>query len=151
MSARVSDVSAAARGRLAERLVPVALALVGAVRDQDGDGIAEFLAGLSAGERDALPVILAAMVPDDRTPQDLLSWVTFDELGRPLPAGAQMVLWSPPGPRRTRKDAHPCGTPGAASRHYANGERPCEACRAAWNADQERRKAGKRQREGQVA
>jgi hypothetical protein len=95
-----STVSAAARGRLAERLVPVAMTFVGAVRNLDADGITEFLDELTEDERLALPVILAAMVPDDRTPQELLAWVDFDEFGAPLPDGAEMVLWSPPAVRR---------------------------------------------------
>jgi hypothetical protein len=137
----ISTVSAAARGRLAERLVPVAMAFVGAVRDVDGDGIAEFLKGLSGDERLTLLVILAAMVPHDQAPQDLLAWVDWDEFGAPLPEGAQMVLYSP-----YRRGGMPasCGTRGAYQRHLKAQEPPCDPCRAAESDYQTgRRAAGK--------
>jgi hypothetical protein len=35
----------------------------------------------------------------------------------------------PPG----RPVTAPCGTPSAYKRHRRHGERPCEACRLAWN------------------
>lgn len=132
-------------GNLAERLVPVAASFVSVVRDEDRDAITAFLAKRTAHERDALLVILAAMIPDDRTPADLLSWVTWDEHGYPLPPDTVLVLHQggrKPGPApKPPGELAPCGTATAAKRHYANGERPCEPCRAAANADQ----AAKRQ------
>jgi len=65
-------------GKLAVRLVPKALELVGLVRDEGPDAIWEFQRKLRPREREALPVILAAMVPDDRTAEELLAWVTWD-------------------------------------------------------------------------
>ena len=132
-------------GDLAERLVPVAASFVGVVREEDRDGVTAFLSALAVHERDALLVVLAAMIPEDRTPADLLSWVTWDEEGRPLPPDTVLVLHEGgrkrgPGPRPPGEIA-PCGTATAAKRHYANGERPCEPCRLAANAD----KAAKRQ------
>ena len=139
---------AAARGRLAERLVPVALAFVDLVRrNGDQEAIGAFLDDLSAEQTRALPVILAAMVDDEATPQELLSWVDFDEHGRSLPAGAEMVLWSPPKPQR-REAA--CGSPSGAERHRRNGERPCRECLDAYNAARQARKET-RQREGAAA
>jgi hypothetical protein len=77
--------AAAARGDLAERMVDAACALACGVRDEDADAIAEFLAGYTAREKDALLVVLAAMVPvDTATKADLLAWVTFDEHGQPF-------------------------------------------------------------------
>lgn len=134
MSAAVSQVSAAARGRVAEAMVPVAMAFVGVVRDQDGEGVGNFLRALSGAEREALPVILAAMVPDDKTPQELLAWVTWDENGDPLPRDAEMVLYRPRRRKYERKvprQLQPCGTWAAAQRHRAHGEDMCEACKAA--------------------
>ncbi len=132
-------------GELAERLVPVAASFVGVVRDEDRDGVTAFLAARTQHERDALLVILAAMIPDDLSPADLLSWVTWDEHGRPLPPETVFVLHEggrkrgpapqPPG------ELAPCGTATAAKRHYANGEKPCEPCRVAANEAQ----AAKRQ------
>ena len=115
-------------GNLAERLVPLAAEFAGLVHgDGDRDTIAAFLHGLPAEERGALPVILAAMIPPDRTPAELLSWVTWDEYGRPLPPGTELVMSS--GRRRHIPDLEPaeCGTRRAYNRHLSNGER-CEVC-----------------------
>ena len=124
-------------GRLAERTVPQALALACAVRDEDRDGIGEWLAEFSPEAQlpervTALLVVLAAMVPvDGVTPQALLDWVQWDEAGRPLKPGTELVLYAKPD--HTRADLKPCGTAAALSRHYANGERPCDECKA-WKA-----------------
>jgi hypothetical protein len=142
----VSLIGAAAKGRLAERMVPQALEFACLVRDRDAEGIGGWLGALTDEERDVLPLVLAAMVDIDRTPAELLSWVTFDELGQPLPEDAQMVLWSA-GQRKQRKDALPCGTPAAAQRHYKNREPLCGPCRAALDVQKEQRLAEKAQRE----
>lgn len=43
---------------------------------------------------------------------------------------------------RLRSDVKPCGTPAAYTRHRAAGEKPCDACRLAWNESvRQRRKA----------
>jgi hypothetical protein len=79
-------VKAAARGRLAARLVPKALELACLVHgDGDAEAIGRFLGGLPERERAALPVILAALVDVDRPVSDLLAYVTWDEFGCPLP------------------------------------------------------------------
>lgn len=61
---------------LLKEMLPVATALVCAVRDRERDDIAEAIAPL---ERDwlrtkALVIALAAMVPDDRTFAELVLW-----------------------------------------------------------------------------
>ena len=122
-------------GELAERLVPVAASFVGVVRNEDRGNVTRFLRGLTQHERDALPVILAAMIPDDQTPADLLKWVDWDEFGRPLPPDTVLVLHDG-GRKRGPKPTLPCGTPAAYKRHLANGERPDEACRLAGNTAQ---------------
>lgn len=63
------------RADLAERLVPVACELVCAVRD-DPDQV-QRVVRRHRGELHALVVVLAAMVPDDRTPQQLLGWADW--------------------------------------------------------------------------
>lgn len=63
------------RGDLAEFLVLVACQLAGAVRD-DPDDVARILA-THADNLDALAVVLAAMVPDDRSAADLLAWMDW--------------------------------------------------------------------------
>lgn len=64
--------------RLAERLLPKALELVCLVRDEGPDAIGAWLAKLNRAERRALPVILAAMVPDDQPIDELLGWISWD-------------------------------------------------------------------------
>ena len=137
-------------GDLAERLVPVAASFVGVVREEDRDGVTAFLSDLAVHERDALLVILAAMIPEDRTPADLLSWVTWDEHGHPLPPDTVLVLHEGgrkrgPGPKPPGEIA-PCGTATAAKRHYANGEKPCEPCRVAANAEQAASRQARREK-----
>jgi WhiB family redox-sensing transcriptional regulator len=46
-------------------------------------------------------------------------------------------------PRRKRTHAV-CGTSSGYSKHYRNGEKPCDACRAAWSADDRERQARRR-------
>lgn len=142
-------VKACQRGELAERMVATACQLACLVRDSGRDEIGKFLATLGAGERDALLVVLAAMVPDDTAPGDLLSWITWDEYGRPLPSpshakGGGVAL--PPRRRPGRAAVQPCGTYAAYSRHKDRGElidgECTEAARAYWR-DRERTKRAK--------
>lgn len=79
-------------GELAGRLVPVAARLAAMVREEDREAIGTYLASLGEAERWALPVVLAAMVPADQTPAQLLEWVTWDEHGKPLPLDVAMVM-----------------------------------------------------------
>lgn len=119
MTATTLELTARQRGRLAERMVPVALELACLVRDEGPDAIGEFLGEVAGGtplpdQVTALLVVTAAMLPVDRPADDLLSWVTFDELGEPLDRPVQ-----------------PCGTRAAFHRHERAGEEPCEPCRRA--------------------
>lgn len=60
-----------------DRLIPIAMQLVGAVRMQDQDGVAEALAAAGRvypGPSAALCVLLAAMVPWELAPSELLAW-----------------------------------------------------------------------------
>lgn len=72
---------------LASDMVPVATDLVCLVRDWDRDGIADKLSSLSEHRKDALIVVLAAMVPDDIGTVDLLSWVPQEPDGEMHLAG----------------------------------------------------------------
>jgi hypothetical protein len=63
---------------LAERMVPVAMRVVGAVHDEGAGAVARALAPLTPQERIAVTVVLAAMVNPDRTPSELLAWVDWD-------------------------------------------------------------------------
>lgn len=63
---------------LAESLVPLAARLAGAVRDDVAE-VGRVLALVPPAHMHALAVVLAAMVPDDRTPRELLSWVDWGD------------------------------------------------------------------------
>lgn len=109
------------RGYLAERMVTVACELACLVRDSDAASIGEYLQTLRSDEKDALLVVQAAMIPDDKPVDDLLSWITFDQYGRPLDA-----------PRdRSGRIMQPCGTRAAYRRHLRRKEKPCDPCHRA--------------------
>jgi hypothetical protein len=145
----LSSLDARARGKLAEQMVPAALEFACLVRDQDAEAIGAWLQALTGQERDVLPLVLAAMVDVERTPQELLAWVTFDEEGWALPGDAEMVLWAP-RQRARHAPVQPCGTWAAAQRHRKNREPPCEPCRDAereYEALKRERKRQERQEE----
>lgn len=79
------EVTAKRRGTWARtRILPRAVAFVETVREEHRLGIGAALAGLDRVELEALAVVLSAMVPEDRSPQELLSWITWDDAGRPV-------------------------------------------------------------------
>ncbi|MGK4583462.1 helix-turn-helix domain-containing protein [Kitasatospora sp. HPMI-4] len=72
------------RSDLVERLLPIAAGLACITHGDGGpDDIAQTLADLDQTERDALIVVLAALVDPDTTITDALGYVTWDEHGRP--------------------------------------------------------------------
>lgn len=82
----MTALTAAERGELAERLLPVAANLVRLVHGDGGPrDIQQVLARLNPDELDALPVVLAALVDPARSLADALGWVTWDCHGRPCP------------------------------------------------------------------
>lgn len=83
------EVSAKRRGHWARTAVlPRALAFVQTVREEHRLGIGAFLAGLDRPSLEALAVVLAALVPDDRSVEELLAWTeAWDDRGRPVGAG----------------------------------------------------------------
>ena len=115
---------AKAMGALAESLIWPAIDLIGLVRGGSGDrdDIGALLSGLTDEERWALPVVLAAMVDHERTPDELLGWVSFDETGRPLRSPRTVTP-------RWRVQVG-CGTVESLRRHDLLRE-DCEACTAA--------------------
>jgi hypothetical protein len=75
--------SPAERGELAERMLPIAAGLACITHGDGGpDDIAQTLVDLDQAERDALIVVLAAMVNPDTTITDALGHITWDEHGR---------------------------------------------------------------------
>jgi hypothetical protein len=146
-------VKACARGELAARLVPVAQQFACLVRDEGPAGIRTFLASLTAYQKDALLVVQAGMIPLDRPAAELLSWVTWDEYGRPLPGPAAQD----PAPPRIAAPAseqagppvqNPCGTLAAYRRHQRRGELiddDCqEAARTCWRERAAARRAAEK-------
>ena len=144
---RPPGMSAAAREALAERLLPAAAELACLVRDEGAAATGAFIAALPPGDRDALLVILAALVPGDRPFADLLGWVTWDGEGRPLDPAE-------PARRRYRRTAPlmPCGSLAAYWRHLRARERACNLCSAAKAADDAgRERSGHRTRREEAA
>lgn len=102
--------------------------LVGAVRDRDPDTVQELLEHGGTADLYALAVTLAAMVPDDLTPAELLAW--NDE---------QRYVFTP-APRGLA----PHGTHSAFNRHRSDGSYPCSKC---WDAERTyQRNRGRRRR-----
>lgn len=70
-----------------DRLTSVAAQLVARVHDDDPDANAAWLEVVTdAEERRALPYVLAAMVPTDKTVGELLAWTR-----RPAPRGGRVI------------------------------------------------------------
>ncbi len=127
--------------RVAAQL-PLALELVGAVRDGGPDAVADALA--RTNDLAALVVMLAALVPDDQTPSELLAWWNPDAGERRKRRAEQRRL------RRMRqrdepvvRATQPCGTHAAYVRHWKRSETPDEDCVAAERLYQRERKRSK--------
>jgi hypothetical protein len=151
--------SACQRGELAARMVAAAVELACLVRDEGRDEITAFIDALTDEERDALLVVQAALIPLDADTGELLSWVTWDEYGRPLPdpaipdpapVTARRTLAAPPRPRRRRARLKPCGTYPAYSRHKRRGELIDDDCQAAARAYWAARGRAKRKAEAEA-
>lgn len=104
-----------------------AVLLVGAVHDEGPREVAMLLNPLTRADLNAVAVTLAAMVPADYTPAELLAWNDAQYV-RPEPsepAGNQAPLF--PTMLVTRR-LKPHGTHAAFNRHKNAGEIPCPAC-----------------------
>ncbi|MER5322397.1 DUF7368 family protein [Streptosporangium roseum] len=129
------------RARFTEHLLTIATHLACMVRDESGDSVAAYLDTLTSTERAHLPIIMAALIPVDRTVNDLLSWITWDEHGNPLPGKQSMAKKATAGARlkkkrvrtRPQKRLKPCGTYAAARRHQKNHEPLCDPCADAFS------------------
>jgi hypothetical protein len=117
---------------LVARLSQTAMDLVIRVRDEDPEENGEWLANLLPDPADwfRLAFVLAAAVPDDRSWADLTRWAKVTALDDDPQR---------PGPK-------PCGTPAAAARHRYHREPIDPACRAALQAENQKRKAQERER-----
>lgn len=94
------------REELALRTIPTACRLVCAVRDSAED-VEATLAGLSPEEVTALAVVLAAMVPDDRTPTDLLGWIVPRSTVRRSMWSEERLRWAHAAYERLRRTRQP--------------------------------------------
>jgi hypothetical protein len=116
-----AELTARAKGALAERMVPVAADLACAVRDEGPAAIGELLDGFTLQELYGLAVVLAGMVPVDQAVGDLLAWVP------------QEVQCAPEirEEKQSARELLPCGTRAAYARHLRAKEKPCQPCRTA--------------------
>lgn len=80
------------RDDLAAKLLPEALRFVGIVHDEGPDTAAEAYAEVPESHRDAFAVVLAALVPTDRSVQDLLDWVGVVKRSRTPESEFEAVL-----------------------------------------------------------
>lgn len=99
---------------LTDELVPVAVQLVGAVRDGDPDAVAraQRLAGRVVDGRcdplAGLAVVLAALVPEDARPSTLLSWWAYQsEYLRLRIAGVEEAAAQTTAAERARREEVP--------------------------------------------
>ncbi|MBG0818453.1 hypothetical protein [Planomonospora sp. ID82291] len=128
------------RDRLAGDLIELACDLACIVRDEGADAAQRFLQKIPDGHRALLPIMLAAMIPDDRPVTDLLAWAVegwqegAEALPPPMLPFATVRYRRDGTQRRTRAEVKPCGTVAAYARHLAHKEPPCQLCKDAERA-----------------
>lgn len=119
--------------------VGTAIRLVGAVHEQGPDDVADILTDLNSQDLLALAVTLAAMVPDDYSPVELLAWNDSRYAGTvTAPASSQPPLFPVIAVTRQLK---PHGTHAAFVLHRKHREEPCDAC---WHGEREYQRNRKR-------
>ena len=117
----------------ADHAVIQGLELVGLVRDYGLDTIEPWVRRRERTDLEAIVIALASMVPDDKTPNELLGWLDPDRASRNAKTRA----------REARRKAaviragapidrvfQPCGTHAAFNRHKSRSEEPCDVCKA---------------------
>lgn len=103
-----------------ERMIPTACQLTGHVHDHNRKAIRRLLHGLNQQDTYTLLIVLAAMIPEDRTIKELLAWTNQ------LP------------------QLKPCGTHAAYARHKTNNEPIDPLCQRAERAYQRNKKREQR-------
>src|SRR5438270_140440 len=119
--------------------IATALRLIGAVHEEGPHEVAAVLHRLDRQDLVALAVTLAAMVPDDYTPVELLAWndSRYTPVEPPAPV-TQPPLF--PAVLVTRQ-LKPHGTHAAFALHRKHSEEPCDAC---WHGEREYQRNRKR-------
>lgn len=132
------------RYRRCRDLPPVAVhdaqRLICAVREHGPDDVAVLVRRLTRNDLYVLAVTLAAMVPDDYSPAELLAWNDSRWTPRPV----VVVPGVAPAPRPLR----PHGTHAAFIRHRSRKEEPCDAC---WHGEREYQRLRGQRRRARVA
>lgn len=117
-----------AGGCLPAMTVLNALRLVGAVHEHGPADVADLLHAMDRQNLYAVTVTLAAMVPDDYSPAELLAW-NDARYGDAEPARAIADQQQPLFPAvLVTRQLRPHGTHAAFVRHRAAGEQPCDPC-----------------------
>lgn len=119
--------------------IGVAVRLVGAVHEQGPSDVAAIIGRLDTRELRALAVTLAALVPDDYSPAELLAWNDSRYTTRVTPvASTQPPLFPAIAVTRQLK---PHGTHAAFMLHRKHREEPCAPC---WHGEREYQRNRKR-------
>jgi hypothetical protein len=119
--------------------VGTAIRLIGAVHEHGPDDVAHILTDLNNQDLLALAVTLAAMVPDDFSPVELLAWND----SRYAPVVSTVHSTQPPlfPAVLVTRQLKPHGTHAAFTLHRKYGEEPCDAC---WHGEREYQRNRKR-------
>lgn len=75
----VTAISARAKARLAERMIPLAADYACALRDEDAEALGRRLDAMTRQDLYGLITVLGAMVDLDQPVGDLLDWVTWED------------------------------------------------------------------------
>jgi hypothetical protein len=111
---------------------------IGLVRDYDPADSATYLQTLTPEQLWDLPFVLAALVPVDQTPAELLEWCDPERRRRERDLAEQVARQARITPLR------PHGTHAAYVRHKNRDEQPCDSCVLAERVYQRNRKRASR-------
>lgn len=119
-----------------------AVLLAAAVHDEGPDEVTAVLAPLHRQDLLELAVALAAMVPVDYTPAELLAWndSRYRRISRPVLDRQQPLF---PAAVVNGRPLRPHGTHAAFMRHRTRREEPCESC---WHGEREYQRLRARRR-----
>mgnify|MGYP001055500023 CR=1 FL=1 len=128
MAPRAPEAEELAREERAGELLTLAARLACTVRDDGADAAAALLAGLDRRALVELAVVMAALIPDDRTFPELLAWLGTGWVPDAGTLPAQLLPFATGKYRRTAVYLRRCGTWAAYKRHRRAGEPVDEEC-----------------------